>query len=268
MKIRPLSDLHLEFAPVVDIPDTNHDIDSVVVLAGDIGIQNTACSLIVDLSIKFKHVFYLMGTHEYLGGTIPLTIPTIWESITKISNDRDIPTPINVTITQCGSIIIDDIKIIGATLWTNSGKYNPFAHLPEEDDRNYRTIVNSKGVKLAVPFEILHTFKHDIAFLNMEICKAELLKIPVVIVTHYPPFLKSIELSTKTITPIEWYEYVDYTKQLIDHPTVELIIHGHIHESLDYMIGNTRIICNPKGYTSDPIIIENKSFDPTLTIEI
>jgi len=43
----------------------------------------------------------------------------------------------------------------------------------------------------------------------------------------------------------------------------DLWIHGHTHVSLDYMIKNTRVITNPKGYVN-----ENPDFDPHYIIEV
>ena len=42
-------------------------------------------------------------------------------------------------------------------------------------------------------------------------------------------------------------------------------IHGHTHESFDYHIGKTRIVCNPRGYAS---IEENKGFRPDYTLVV
>jgi Icc-related predicted phosphoesterase len=44
----------------------------------------------------------------------------------------------------------------------------------------------------------------------------------------------------------------------------KLWVHGHTHESFDYMIGSTRVICHPRGYprerehytTYEPMILE------------
>jgi hypothetical protein len=33
-----------------------------------------------------------------------------------------------------------------------------------------------------------------------------------------------------------------------DHPQIKLWTHGHTHEPFDYMVGETRIVCNPRGY--------------------
>ena len=42
-----------------------------------------------------------------------------------------------------------------------------------------------------------------------------------------------------------------------------LWVHGHVHRKADYMIGSTRVICNPKGYPG-----ENTGFDAGLVVEI
>jgi hypothetical protein len=35
---------------------------------------------------------------------------------------------------------------------------------------------------------------------------------------------------------------------ILDHPQIKLWTHGHTHEDFDYMIGTTRVVCNPRGY--------------------
>ena len=35
---------------------------------------------------------------------------------------------------------------------------------------------------------------------------------------------------------------------ILDHPQIKLWTHGHTHEEFDYMVGSTRIVCNPRGY--------------------
>ena len=35
---------------------------------------------------------------------------------------------------------------------------------------------------------------------------------------------------------------------ILDNPQIKLWTHGHTHEEFDYMIGSTRIVCNPRGY--------------------
>jgi hypothetical protein len=46
-------------------------------------------------------------------------------------------------------------------------------------------------------------------------------------------------------------------------PRIDLFIHGHVHNSADYQVGCTRVICNPHGYGN-----ENPAFDPALIVEL
>jgi hypothetical protein len=39
----------------------------------------------------------------------------------------------------------------------------------------------------------------------------------------------------------------------MDHPQIKLWTHGHTHDPFDYMVGKTRVVCNPRGYAGhDP----------------
>ena len=43
-----------------------------------------------------------------------------------------------------------------------------------------------------------------------------------------------------------------------------LVLHGHLHRQSDYRLGDTRVVCNPRGYPNQ----RNPSFVPDLVIEI
>jgi predicted phosphodiesterase len=53
--------------------------------------------------------------------------------------------------------------------------------------------------------------------------------------------------------------------ELVARSGAALWIHGHTHVSQDYRIGNTRVICNPRGYAGYEL---NPAFDPRLIIEV
>ena len=40
----------------------------------------------------------------------------------------------------------------------------------------------------------------------------------------------------------------DLDEFIEDHPEIRLWTHGHTHHEFDYMIGKTRVVCNPRGY--------------------
>ncbi len=54
---------------------------------------------------------------------------------------------------------------------------------------------------------------------------------------------------------------------ILEHPQIKLWTHGHTHEDFDYMLGTTRIVCNPRGYNSDGYS-EDTGWNPNLILEI
>ena len=46
-----------------------------------------------------------------------------------------------------------------------------------------------------------------------------------------------------------------------------LWLHGHTHDSFDYRLGATRVVCNPRGYAPGGVV-ENACFDPQLVLEV
>ena len=53
------------------------------------------------------------------------------------------------------------------------------------------------------------------------------------------------------------------TSGLIEERQPALWVHGHTHDSCDYRVGNTRVICNPRGYEN-----ENGAFDPGQAVRV
>jgi hypothetical protein len=40
----------------------------------------------------------------------------------------------------------------------------------------------------------------------------------------------------------------DLSEFILDRPQIKVWTHGHTHHEFDYMIGSTRIVCQPRGY--------------------
>ena len=48
---------------------------------------------------------------------------------------------------------------------------------------------------------------------------------------------------------------------MYNHPQIKLWVHGHIHDPVDYIINETRVVSNPRGYSSREEEFELKYFD-------
>ena len=88
---------------------------------------------------------------------------------------------------------------------------------------------------------------------------------PTVVVTHHAPSPRSIHPRFAG-SPLNAC-FVSDAERLIDERRVQLWIHGHTHDSFDYAVNGTRVVCNPRGYAKDGVN-ENPLFDPDLRIAI
>ena len=59
----------------------------------------------------------------------------------------------------------------------------------------------------------------------------------------------------------------DLSDIMLDNPQIKLWTHGHTHHPFDYVIGETRIVCNPRGYENGSYS-EDTGWDPEKVIEV
>ena len=58
--------------------------------------------------------------------------------------------------------------------------------------------------------------------------------------------------------------YASPLDELVESSRARFWLHGHNHQSVNYKIGGTQILCNPRGYPDE----KDTGFDPHLTIEL
>jgi hypothetical protein len=75
----------------------------------------------------------------------------------------------------------------------------------------------------------------------------------IVFVGHHTPSYQSMHDRYKSDHLMNGGYHSDLSEFILDHPEIKLWTHGHTHEPFDYMIGTTRVVCNPRGYAGhDP----------------
>ena len=237
MKINFISDLHLEFGPMEIEPEAG----DVLVLAGDIDIKGRV-DWINDIAGRFNHVIYVLGNHEFYRGAM--------DSIYRKTRERLVD---NVHLLENESVTIAGVTFHGATLWSDFLNGNPMSYLQCDQAMNdYRLIRAGDGK---------HRFKPQIAHSLHNISKVflqENVKEGDVVVTHMAPSLLSIHEKYKNDMNING-SYASDLSELILDTKPELWFHGHVHTSFDYTVGNTRILCNPRGYVGEEL---NSEFEP------
>tara|TARA_Y100000034_G_C6894417_1_gene412054 strand:- start:397 stop:1164 length:768 start_codon:yes stop_codon:yes gene_type:complete len=237
MRINYMSDLHLEFGPMEIEPDGG----DILVLAGDINIKGRV-DWINTIANKFNHVLYILGNHEFYRGTI--------DNIYKKIKERLVD---NVHLLENESITIDDVTFHGATLWSDFLNGNPMSYLQcNQEINDYRLIRAGTGKQRFRP-QLAHKLHYiSKAFLQENVKEGD------IVITHMAPSLLSIHEKYKNDMNINGAYASDLSELILDTKP-KLWFHGHMHYSFDYTIGNTRILCNPRGYIGEEL---NHRFDP------
>lgn len=276
MKIAVMSDLHLEFdARFVAGPDQkaqNKDaLDfyltppqpqaDLLVLAGDIH----SGALAVDWVLRNFSIPTILigGNHEAFGHEFFRVIAVNRQRASE-TNGRVV---FLERATWAGkSDAGERARFIGATLWTDFRLYGtPTASMTIAQERleDFQVIKIERGYKLRAlrPSDTVRLHQASVAFLHEELSRP--FDGTTVVVTHHAPSPRSIarNFQDDPLNPA----FVSNLYGLIDTYEPSLWIHGHLHDSFDYMIGRTRVVCNPRGYFPDQL---NPRVDPHFVVEV
>lgn len=83
-----------------------------------------------------------------------------------------------------------------------------------------------------------------------------------VVVTHHAPSARSWSVSRDLLLRPAYCNKME--AMLAAHP-IDLWVHGHVHDRLDYTLHDTRVVCNPRGYAGYQTVTDH---DPALFIEL
>lgn len=269
MKLLVLSDLHnevLRIDPVIDGRRIDTDAD-VVVLAGDIheGVQ---APMWAREAFPDKEIVLIAGNHEFYG--------RYWNrNLRKI---REKSTQLGIHFLENDAVELFGIRFLGCTLWTDYCLYG------EEKRRESMTcarvlMTDFRRIKLdrkpgenrdwrefrvvkLIPQLTLRRHVQSAEWLDQQLDLGDPAK--TVVVTHHAPLGQSIpeHFQGDKLSPA----YASNLTRLMGRST--LWIHGHIHDSLDYVYGATRVVCNPRGYATPSGEHMNKLFRPDLVVEV
>lgn len=251
MKLKILSDLHTEgYNFIYERLD-----EDVLILAGDIGVGSKCIDWIKNLP-KDLPIIFIPGNHEYYKYNFVEMNELFYK---KFKNT-------NVHFLYNSEIIIDDVKFIGGPMWSNFELYGVTESYFAE---------KSSAIGI-MDFHLIKTygkFYEERPWTTLD-CKEEFnkfdkfvkfaLKQPfegkIVVISHFCPSRHSVHprFQFSSITPL----FASDCEHLMGK--ANLWVHGHTHDSYDYNIEGTRIVCNPKGYGNE----NRNGFNPTLIVEI
>ena len=251
MKLAIASDVHLEFGDCILKNDENADI---LILAGDIMKASTfrmpSPHLVADryrnfvkrCSFQFPQTVYIPGNHEFYDGKLLETCKLLRNECEKYDN---------IKFLDRETFVLNDITFIGETLWTDCNKYDPTTlHALTRMMMDFNVIrkENAEGMG-SMPFKPADSYeihRKGVQYIKNVIAEKHDQKF--VVITHHAPSALSIHEKYKFDTVLNGGFYSDLSELILDSPQIKLWIHGHMHNDFDYMLGETRVICHPRGY--------------------
>lgn len=249
MKLHVLSDLHVEFGDL-SVPNTEADL---IILAGDIHVGCKGLKWVSAQGFEAP-IIYVLGNHEFYRDAFP-------DLIGHLKQEAEAT---NVHVLENDSVEFDGLRFFGCTLWSDMNLFgDPRAAMTVAAGgmNDYQLIRNSQTQRRLTPDETVSWHKHSFEKLG------EFLKTGdpgrSVVVTHSLPSIRSIpeRYRDHSLAPA----FASNMESLIHERGPLLWVHGHTHDSFDYRIGNTRIVCNPRGYVPDAC---NPAFDEELIVEV
>jgi Icc-related predicted phosphoesterase len=239
MRIQVVSDLHFEFCPdkgAALVKKMARAKADVLVVAGDLATLHLAeaWNMLCD---TFKEVVYVPGNHEYYGSSFDVA----HREMKTVARAYD-----NLHVLRNKCVTIRGVKFVGTTLWfaysgpsSTDDMLADFRHIG-----GIRAHVNAENAK-AVDF-LMNNVKRG----NM-------------VVTHHVPTPRSTpHVYDRSL--LNRYFVCD-VEGIIEQHKPRLWIHGHTHNSFDYELVKTRVVCNPYGYCNYD---ENPKFNPGLVVEV
>lgn len=288
MKIALVSDVHLEFGPLSLENTENAEVlilSGDICVAADLnerdpfeiaGITNNSKryhTFFQECCARFPHVIYIAGNHEHYHGDFATTIPNLKAKLSYLKNlhilDKEMKT-------------IGDVTFIGGTLWTDMnnmdsltlyhvrGMMNDYRNVDNSNrtvsrkvtiyqkDETGKCVLDEKGFQIPA----YHTHKSYPSKFSPEDSVEDHVKMKeyikhivqgmhdekFVVVGHHSPCKKSTKPQYENDQILNGAYSSDLSEFILDHPQIKLWTHGHTHHVFDYNIGDTRILCNPRGY--------------------
>lgn len=275
MKLSLVSDLHLDFGgPIPMLPGGD-----LLLIAGDTcearsfdihqNLSMTEMRLRADIhdffktvSGQYEHVALIMGNHDHYHSKYHQTADHIRKFL-----------PDNVKLLERDCLHLDDVVVVGTTLWTDLNKGDPITMHAIGDpygglaDFKYITYQEGNNYHKFLARNCIYEHEKSLQYLRAVVTNPENKNKKIVVMTHHAPTSLSIAEEYKRDTVMNGGFYSDLSEFILDHPQINLWVHGHTHHAFDYMLGETRVLCNPYGYHNDQYD-EYTGFDPNLKVEI
>lgn len=244
------------------------------------GVSERYHKFLQNVCSEFKDVVYVMGNHEHYDGDFPFTEERIRFNMKYLPNfhvlEKSCVKIDDVTFIG-GTLWTDMNKEDSLTLYHVSRRMNDFRIIKNSNRMTSRSVpiyeknplytddgknggqykLNEYGYYIKIgekikdepstlsPEDVVVEFKKMVDYINI-VTSANEQKF--VVVGHHAPSKASTHPRYQGDTLMNGAYSSSLDEFILDRPQIKLWTHGHTHEPFDYMIGSTRIVCNPRGY--------------------
>ena len=223
---------------------------------------------------EFPYVLYVAGNHEHYHGDFGTTLTEL---------KRKLESYTNLHVLDKETFELGNYVFYGSTLWTDMNRNDPLTlEYIRHSMNDFRIIANStrktyrkvplyekdsegqyvrddkgsliqSGMKMkeedsvfspqdAVDEHVQSLAALELAYDNMDSSKT------MVVVGHHTPTHKSCHPRYAHEDLMNGGYHSNLSEFILDRPKIKLWTHGHTHDDFDYMVGDTRVVCNPRGY--------------------
>lgn len=243
MRLWILSDLHQDCGTFDLTPPAGADV---AIVAGDVVCDQ----FLIDLAGHIPVVF-VAGNHEFYGHAFDERIASLADLPIAFLNDD------TVTLNLAGK---KPLRVIGSTLWTDYGRDPLAADAARRGMNDHRRITWRKEPwQRFLPSHATALHEGSRAHIGDQL--AAPFDGATAVLTHHAPSARSVhpQYAGSSLNRAYYSDLDD----LVEASGAALWVHGHVHNSFDYRIGTTRVICNPHGYPG-----ENSGWQPDLVVEV
>jgi len=233
--------------------------------------------LLRSASDNFKHVVLIMGNHEHYHGDFAKSAEVIRSWVRPYAN---------VHFLDKEWVDLDGVRFYGGTMWTNfdlgngpaddiamrtiAGLMNDYRgvknsnkmvsfkeNVPVMDhygefkrDAEGKFVYQAQFGERVAKFSPADSYQDHVEFMNLlRRCLSDTpADMKVVVCGHHAPTKQSTHPRYRHETMMNTAYSSDLTNFILDNRNIKLWTHGHTHEDFDYMVGSTRVFCNPRGY--------------------
>lgn len=275
IRINIVSDLHVDIERngLDGMPHIDADV---TVVAGDAAAPGTLALRRVREMYpdRDRPLIYVPGNHDFYSfhDKHHAELKTTWEE--QRARMPEVAEDLGLILLDDAAVEIGGVLFVGATLWTDFMTRPPYVMFGDavrgatKQMNDYRTIKTGAGRSKdrLLPRQTIEAHKASVAYIEKALAERPAGQ-DAVVITHMAPSPRSL-LHWPTITDLDWCYASDLERLMIGDAAPELWLHGHVHSNRDYRVGDTRVVCNPRGYPEPGGKRENPEFDAGLVVKV